>query len=87
MEEMPTKTRRGPEASVMEQTMDRLEDFRAEEVEAAATAADVNSSYDERAVDGGGLLWRGVVAVLCVLWASNFAVAKLIMAEPGTSCC
>lgn len=31
----------------------------------------------------GGLAWRGVVAVLCALWASNFAAAKLIIAEPG----
>jgi drug/metabolite transporter (DMT)-like permease len=27
--------------------------------------------------------WRGVIVVLCVLWASNFAAAKLVMAEPG----
>jgi len=30
-----------------------------------------------------GLLWRGVVVILCALWASNFAAAKLVMAEPG----
>lgn len=30
-----------------------------------------------------GLAWRGVVGVLCALWASNFAAAKLIIAEPG----
>lgn len=28
-------------------------------------------------------LWRGVVVILCALWASNFAAAKLVMAEPG----
>jgi drug/metabolite transporter (DMT)-like permease len=27
--------------------------------------------------------WRGVIVVLCALWASNFAAAKLVMAEPG----
>ena len=27
--------------------------------------------------------WRGVVGILCALWASNFAAAKLILAEPG----
>ena len=32
---------------------------------------------------GSGLLWRGVVVILCALWASNFAAAKLIMGEPG----
>jgi drug/metabolite transporter (DMT)-like permease len=32
---------------------------------------------------GEGLLWRGVVVVLCALWASNFAAAKLVMNEPG----
>ena len=26
--------------------------------------------------------WRGVIFVLYVLWASNFAAAKLVMAEP-----
>mmetsp|Transcript_20046 Transcript_20046/g.43201 ORF Transcript_20046/g.43201 Transcript_20046/m.43201 type:complete len:552 (+) Transcript_20046:95-1750(+) len=30
-----------------------------------------------------GLLWRLVVVTLCALWASNFAAAKLILAEPG----
>ena len=30
-----------------------------------------------------GLFWRGVVVILCALWASNFPVAKLIMSEPG----
>lgn len=27
-------------------------------------------------------VWRGVVVVLCALWASNFAAIKLIVAEP-----
>lgn len=27
--------------------------------------------------------WRGVILILCGLWASNFACAKLVMAEPG----
>lgn len=35
------------------------------------------------ASSGEGLLWRGVVVVLCALWASNFAAAKLVMGEPG----
>lgn len=30
-----------------------------------------------------GLAWRSVIMVLCALWASNFAAAKLVMAEPG----
>lgn len=29
------------------------------------------------------IAWRSVIVVLCVVWASNFAVAKLVMAEPG----
>jgi len=29
------------------------------------------------------IAWRAVVVVLCALWASNFASAKLVMAEPG----
>ena len=28
------------------------------------------------------ILWRGVVVVLCALWASNFSAAKIVMAEP-----
>jgi len=28
-------------------------------------------------------LWRGVIVLLCALWASNFAAAKLVMAEPA----
>lgn len=35
------------------------------------------------ATSGEGLLWRGVVVILCALWASNFAAAKLVMNEPG----
>jgi hypothetical protein len=61
----------GPSSSVMEQTMDLLEEFRSDEAE------DQNSGWVDR------LVWRGAVAVLCALWASNFAAAKLIMAEPG----
>lgn len=57
--------------SVMEQTMDILEDFRSDE------AKNQNNGWVS------GLVWRGVVAILCALWASNFAAAKLIMAEPG----
>jgi hypothetical protein len=55
----------------MEQTMDILEEFRSDE------AKNQNNGWV------GGLVWRGVVAMLCALWASNFAAAKLIMAEPG----
>jgi drug/metabolite transporter (DMT)-like permease len=29
------------------------------------------------------IAWRAVIVALCALWASNFAVAKLVMAEPG----
>ncbi len=29
------------------------------------------------------IAWRGVILILCALWASNFAAAKLVMAEPG----
>ena len=38
----------------------------------------------EDAVDpADGLFWRGVVVVLCALWASNFACAKVVLAQPG----
>ena len=32
-----------------------------------------------------GLFWRGSVVLLCALWASNFPMAKMIMAEPGVN--
>lgn len=35
------------------------------------------------ATTSAGLAWRGVVVILCALWASNFAAAKLILQEPG----
>ena len=41
------------------------------------------SSIQSSSISGEGLLWRGVVVILCALWASNFAAAKLVMAEPG----
>ena len=31
------------------------------------------------------LLWRGVVVLLCAVWASNFACAKVILAQPGVT--
>ena len=34
-------------------------------------------------VADGGLFWRGVVVILCALWASNFACAKVVLAQPG----
>lgn len=34
-------------------------------------------------LSGEGLLWRGVVVILCALWASNFATAKLVLQQPG----
>lgn len=51
-------------------------DLASGEEEAQIVAAEDQSSLS-------GLLWRGVVVVLCALWASNFAAAKLVMAEPG----
>eukprot|EP00957_Ditylum_brightwellii_P012931 977081-Ditylum_brightwellii.AAC.1 len=39
------------------------------------------------AMEEGGwansLLWRGVILIICALWASNFATLKVIMAESG----
>lgn len=47
-------------------------------------AINVNELKSNADDDGGsGLLWRGVVVILCALWASNFAAAKLVMGEPG----
>ena len=38
---------------------------------------------EEPATSGDGLFWRGVVVLLCALWASNFAVARIAMDQPG----
>lgn len=35
------------------------------------------------ASDDSSLLWKGVVALLCAVWASNFACAKVVLAQPG----
>ncbi len=34
-------------------------------------------------ISDGSLLWKGVVALLCAVWASNFACAKIVLAQPG----
>ncbi len=48
------------------------------------TLGDKNAKKDlEPGMGGSGLLWRGVILILCALWASNFAAVKLILAEPG----
>lgn len=38
---------------------------------------------EEGTLTGDSLFWRGVVVVLCALWASNFATAKVVLAQPG----
>ncbi len=38
---------------------------------------------EEGASTSDGLFWRGVVVLLCALWASNFACAKIILSQPG----
>ena len=46
---------------------------------------DVKFEKDVAAVveSSGDLLWRGVVVVLCALWASNFAAGKLVLGVDG----
>ena len=44
---------------------------------------EIDNDEIDPGVGGSDLLWRGVVFVLCALWASNFAVVKLILGEPG----
>lgn len=41
------------------------------------------SVSEESALASDGLFWRGAVVVLCALWASNFACAKVVLAQPG----
>ena len=36
---------------------------------------------EQETLSGEGLFWRGVVVVLCALWASNFACTKVVLAQ------
>eukprot|EP00956_Cyclotella_meneghiniana_P005623 scaffold7237_cov72-Cyclotella_meneghiniana.AAC.6 len=46
---------------------------------AAANSNEGESITEESASNGEGLFWRGVVVILCALWASNFACTKVIL--------
>ena len=50
---------------------------------AAAPVTPQEGAYiaEEPALSGEGLFWRGVVVVLCALWASNFACTKVVLAQ------
>ncbi|KAL3783095.1 hypothetical protein ACHAWO_011024 [Cyclotella atomus] len=50
---------------------------------AAAPVTPQEGAYvaEESALSGEGLFWRGVVVVLCALWASNFACTKVVLAQ------
>lgn len=50
---------------------------------AAAPVTPQEGAYiaEEAAFSGEGLFWRGVVVVLCALWASNFACTKVVLAQ------
>lgn len=50
---------------------------------AAAPVTPQEGAYiaEEDALSGEGLFWRGVVVVLCALWASNFACTKVVLAQ------
>jgi len=49
----------------------------------AASISDASLQTEEERLSGDGLFWRGVVVILCALWASNFACAKVVLAQPG----
>lgn len=44
---------------------------------------DEGAFAEEGVTTGDGLFWRGVVVLLCALWASNFACTKIIVSQPG----
>lgn len=46
---------------------------------AAANIKEGESITEENASTGEGLFWRGVVVIICALWASNFACTKVIL--------
>lgn len=47
---------------------------------AFAEGADIAA---EEGFASDALLWRGVIVLLCALWASNFACAKIVLAQDG----
>ncbi|KAL7535350.1 hypothetical protein ACHAXR_010229 [Thalassiosira sp. AJA248-18] len=51
--------------------------------EAPVTLSEGAFISEEGIMTGDGLFWRGVVVILCALWASNFACAKVVMSQPG----
>lgn len=62
---------------------EELEPQKMEDAMVVEVSSSASSSIQTSSINGEGLLWRGVVVILCALWASNFAAAKLVMAEPG----
>lgn len=59
--------------SVVELSIDWIERLRSDSAAAPETVVvPPQQDADSGAADASGLLWRGVVVVLCALWASNF---------------
>ena len=46
-----------------------------------ADPEDLNVGIESTSANG--FFWRGVVVILCALWASNFACAKVVLDVPG----
>jgi len=49
-----------------------------------ADPEDLNVGIESKSTSiTNGFFWRGVVVILCALWASNFACAKVVLDVPG----
>ncbi|CAB9499248.1 membrane [Seminavis robusta] len=74
------------EMAYLQETLDQEKEmFAAFDVSSSSTEIVVAAAEQETAEVSPleGLFWRGSVVLLCGLWASNFPIAKMIMAEPG----
>lgn len=75
-EQTDLSTQRRPVFTTSEEASDYMS-------EAPITPSEGAYIAEESASTSDGLFWRGIVVVLCALWASNFACAKLVMSQPG----
>jgi drug/metabolite transporter (DMT)-like permease len=79
--EEQTKTLAWPSSEVTSLTTDELSnEFVVDQIEISQQSASLSSGVPSWFEP---VAWRGVIFILCGLWASNFAATKLVLNEPG----
>lgn len=78
--EEQTKTHPSSSSEVTPLTTDDLSNEFVDQIEISQQSASLSSSMPSWFEP---VAWRGVIFILCALWASNFAATKLVMNEPG----